>query len=212
MGAAFTIVGPTRDLSIKRQGKTSGVDFDSGEQVMKRVIGFLATSVFITVAFSACSENRPPYTDPSPEEPSSIIQSDPDLTSFANALTRADLIKTTDSNEQFLIILAPTDSAFEKLYEELSVTEENFLNREDLPTILNYHLADVGPKKAIVQNGETLTTLEGGTIIVSVPNDDHTKAVFNEEANTLAVYEGNLRINNAVIYVVDNVLMPSADK
>jgi uncharacterized surface protein with fasciclin (FAS1) repeats len=197
---------------------------------MKLILALL-TGLLISVLVVACNNgnpSKPPQGNPSPDEPpyrepSVLIRANPELSTFEAALERTDLFHTVDgetadgediATSDSLVIITPTEAAFEALYKELGTTEEAFLDRADLASILKYHLAPISIYDVPAKDGTTLTTLEGSTVSVSVPQNENVpeenpnKTVFNGEANTVYLYYGD--VNSALIYIVDAVLLPES--
>ena len=96
-------------------------------------------------------------------------------------------------------IFAPTDEAFEALYEEVgSVAPER------LRQILRYHLAPEGytAEDLIALDGESITTLEGSNIDVSVEDG---AVILN---GSVKVTQADIFALDGIIHVIDAVLIP----
>jgi len=108
-----------------------------------------------------------------------------------------------------ITVFAPTDEAFAAALEELDLTAEELLeDTETLTSILTYHVVDgvVLAEDVVELDGETLTTLNGAELTVSVTDDG---VILNETVN---VTDTDITAFNGVIHVIDAVLLPPADE
>ncbi len=122
---------------------------------------------------------------------------------LAAALEAAGLVGTLQGKGPFTV-LAPTDAAFAKLPEG---TVENLLkpeNKQQLISILTYHVlaGDVGSAEVVKLNAAE--TLNGQRIDIQVKDG----AVRVDKAN---VVKTDIGCSNGVIHVIDSVLLPSSD-
>ncbi len=134
-----------------------------------------------------------------------------EFTTLLAAVTQAELVDALSDPEADLTVFAPTDEAFGALLEELGVTPEDLLAREDLADILLYHVVEGEFFSGDVVDGLAesdpleLTTLNGATISITA-NDD---GVFiNGEA--AQVVDTDIVASNGVIHVINGVLLPPA--
>ncbi|NDJ53607.1 MAG: fasciclin domain-containing protein, partial [Chloroflexi bacterium] len=111
------------------------------------------------------------------------------------AATEAGLAETLTNAGPFTVF-APTDEAFQALLDELGVTAEELLAREDLADILLYHVA-LG-----VLDSEAVT----GTDSIVMLNGD-VLPVESIQINTVDV-----AASNGIIHIIDAVLLPPADE
>ena len=98
-------------------------------------------------------------------------------------------------------VFAPTDEAFEALLEELDVTQEDLLARDDLADILTYHVVAGTVTSDMLEAGD-VETVNGATVTVSL--DD---GVMVNDATVVAA---DVMASNGVIHVIDSVLLPPA--
>jgi uncharacterized surface protein with fasciclin (FAS1) repeats len=120
---------------------------------------------------------------------------------LAAALEAAGLIDALTGEGPFTVF-APTDEAFAKLP---AGTVESLLkpeNKEKLKSILLYHVVpgNVTAKQVMKLNGQTVKTLEGGSIKVSTMH-----GVTVDDAR---VTKTDIQASNGVIHVIDTVLIP----
>ena len=164
-----------------------------------------------------------------------IVQSRPDLTTLANAITLAapDILENLDNPESSLTLFAPTDAAFATLDQALSDNDSDgyfFLKKETLDAVLAdtelltdlllYHVVDdaIHWDDLLFQ----LRTIRGITVFVALNGDvvtitatfDNTGKIVTEQGVRLnGEFQINLQItgieaSNGVVYVIDGVLLP----
>lgn len=103
-------------------------------------------------------------------------------------------------------VFAPTDAAFDELFQALGVTPTQFLERSDLANILTYHVlpGSIDSAAATALAGmmdSTSPTVETSIIDVSTSDDD----LF---INRSKVILPDVMANNGVIHAIDKVLIP----
>lgn len=132
-----------------------------------------------------------------------------DFSTLVSALDTAGLVETLQGDGPFTVF-APTNEAFNALLEELGVTAEELLAREDLADILTYHVvpqqllaADV--LAAVEEAGGTaeVETVNGATISVTVDGEN---VMINDSATVTMT---DLQAGNGVVHVIDAVLLPA---
>ena len=116
------------------------------------------------------------------------------------AVQAAGLVETLQGDGPFTVF-APTDAAFEALpagtVESLLLPE----NRDQLISILTYHVVAGELRAEDVLASATLTTLQGQQLQVSL--DGGTPRV-----NDSAITATDILASNGVIHVIDSVLLP----
>lgn len=130
-----------------------------------------------------------------------------DFTLLVQAVVAADLVNALSDTGARLTLFAPTDAAFEQLLEDLGITEQEFLARDDLADILLYHI--VGTDLTLDDLREALgfsqqlylETLDGPSCTMRVLDD----AVLINDAQVITA---DIPAANGVIHVIDHVLMP----
>lgn len=118
---------------------------------------------------------------------------------LAAAVTAAGLVETLQGSGPFTVF-APTDGAFaaiQKDVDELLKPE----NKEKLTDILTYHVVSGNAMAADLEDGQELTTVQGGKLKVSIKGD---KVMINDANVTMA----DVAASNGVVHVIDKVLMP----
>jgi transforming growth factor-beta-induced protein len=129
------------------------------------------------------------------------VVADSDLSTLLSLVVLAELAATLAGPGE-LTLVAPINSAFAKL----PASTVNFLTspagKDTLTSILLYHGFPSIIVAAELSNGLTTTTLEGGTVTVSV-ND---AGIFFNDAKVVAA---DILAKNGVVHKIDTVLDPS---
>jgi uncharacterized surface protein with fasciclin (FAS1) repeats len=120
---------------------------------------------------------------------------------LAVALEAADLVGTLKGKGPYTVF-APTDAAFAKLPEG---TVESLLkpeNREQLVSILTYHVVAGSVTAADVVKLNEATTVNGSNVEITVADG----SVMVDNAN---VVKTDIMASNGVIHVIDSVILPN---
>lgn len=127
-----------------------------------------------------------------------IAVADPDnFSTLVAALTAAGLVDVLDGEGAFTVF-APTDDAFAALPEG---TIEYLLDNIDILTqVLTYHVVSGEAFSTDLSNGQTLTTLQGDSLTVSIAG--------SVMINDATVVIPDVDASNGVIHVIDAVLVP----
>ena len=125
------------------------------------------------------------------------------FTTLLAALDAADLTDALRADGPFTVF-APTEQAFADLLEALDVTAEELLARDDLATILTYHVVPAEAFSTDLSDGQTLPTLQGGTLTVDL---DGGVSIVGAN-NTVSVVAADVDASNGVIHAIDAVLLP----
>ena len=124
------------------------------------------------------------------------------VTTVVAAVSAAGLAETLQSEGPFTVF-APNNAAFAALpagtVDTLLLPE----NKDDLVTILTYHVVAGAYTSADLSDGQTLTTVQGGEITIGKKGDQITinGSTMVETADVIS--------SNGVTFVIDGVLMPS---
>lgn len=130
-----------------------------------------------------------------------IAVGSPDHTTLVAAVTAAGLVETLSGEGPFTIF-APTNDAFAALPEG---TVENLLleeNKDQLTSILTFHVVAGNVMSGDLSDGQVVTTLNGQELTVSI-QDGVVKI------NGAQVIAADLAGSNGVIHVIDAVLLPN---
>lgn len=101
-------------------------------------------------------------------------------------------------------LFAPTDTAFNQLFDLLETTKSDFLLRDDLSNIMNYHLLNTRyDRNGLVQvMPGTLATLTGESLSFSLNGP---RITINQ---VTSVTSSNESLSNGVFHEIDQVLFP----
>jgi len=120
---------------------------------------------------------------------------------LAAALEAADLVGTLKGDGPFTVF-APTDAAFAALPEG---TVESLLkpeNRDQLVSILTYHVVSGKVAASDVVNLDSADTVNGQPIAIRVTDG-------NVRINNATVIAADVVASNGVIHVIDTVILPN---
>jgi len=172
-----------------------------------RTIGLMFAMV---IFLASCSEdddnNVEPQVQNTQKSITEIATSDDNFSILVEALTKADLATTLDGNGSFTVF-APTDAAFEMLFETLNVNGIDDLSAEALTPILLYHVLGSKAMASDISTGyyETLSAAtpdNKGIVIYAMVN----KGVMIN--NSINVINADIEASNGVIHVIDKVILP----
>ncbi|MGY3717507.1 fasciclin domain-containing protein [Sutcliffiella cohnii] len=162
---------------------------------VKLIMGLLVVLMVMSLSTSALgAENPAPMKD--------IVDTAVEAGEFktlAAALEKAGLVNALKGDGPFTVF-APTDAAFEKLLIELNVTPEQLLAREDLATILQYHVV---PGKVMSRD------LKEGMKAKTLASKEVTFSLNPARVNNANIVKPDIQASNGVIHVIDTVLIPA---
>jgi uncharacterized surface protein with fasciclin (FAS1) repeats len=118
---------------------------------------------------------------------------------LAAAVKAADLVSTLEGKGPFTVF-APTDAAFAAIQKDVDTLLKPE-NKAKLAKILTYHVVSGKHMAADLEDGSELTTVEGGTLKVSIKD----KKVMVGGAH---VTKADVVASNGVVHLIDKVLMP----
>ncbi len=159
-----------------------------------------------TVATTEAAQEAPASSEEAMDEVGTIVDVAVDNGSFTTlvaAVQAAGLVDTLNGDGPFTV-LAPTDDAFAAALDALGLTAEELLADTDLLTsVLTYHViaGEVPSSQVVTLDGESVTTLNGADIAITVDGD----TVMINDATVTAV---DVEASNGVIHVIDSVLLP----
>ncbi|WP_414692237.1 fasciclin domain-containing protein [Olleya sp. UBA1516] len=137
-----------------------------------------------------------------------------DHTTLVAAVKAAELVDVLQSEGPFTVF-APTNAAFDKLPMGTVETLLKPENKEQLQTVLKYHVV-AGKWNAkeilnLIEKGDgkaVINTVSGGTLTAWKKGKD--VYVTDENGNSAKVTIADVNQSNGVIHVVDSVLLPKA--
>lgn len=165
-----------------------------------RKIQFIVVAIAMVSVFASCSKDE---DDPAPES-KNIVQTavgDPQFSILAEALTKANLVSALEGTGPFTVF-APTNEAFNALFEQLGVSGLDDLSADALTPILLYHVVSGNVVSSQVSTGSVPTLKEGSNINVEVSGMG---VKLNNNTNVIAT---DVQGSNGVIHAIDAVLLP----
>ena len=184
---------------------------------------FFKTSLLlmVTALFTlSCSDDDDNNGGDDPRNESNIVEIAVanDLSSLVAAIFTADAspnneLATTLSGDGPFTVLAPTNAAFDDLFERLdgfsSLADFDTTEEQDLlAAILSYHVvAGAAVTSDQLTNGQSVGTVQGENLTVSTEGG----VFFTDAANeTAEVTSPDVSASNGVVHVIDKVLLPQA--
>lgn len=127
------------------------------------------------------------------------------LSTLVTAVTAADLVDTLKGEGPFTVF-APTNDAFAKLpagtLDSLLLPE----NKEQLASLLTYHVVSGEVLSSSLSNGQVVTTLNGGTLTVELM--DGKVYLVDAKGGKAMVTTADVKTSNGVVHIIDAVVMP----
>ena len=122
----------------------------------------------------------------------------PDFSILVEAVLKAELAETLSGAGSFTVF-APTNAAFEQLFDALGVSGIADLTKEQLIPILLYHVVSGNVLSGELSTGSVATL--GGDISVNVGSS----VTINGSSNVVLA---NVQGSNGVVHAIDEVLLP----
>ncbi|MDE5422456.1 fasciclin domain-containing protein [Ancylomarina sp. DW003] len=164
--------------------------------------------MFVFVFTYACNDDDDNDLQPLPIEKSiaEIASGDANFSILVKALAKADLVNTLDGEGTFTVF-APTNDAFEELFDALEISGVDDLTAEALLPILLYHVIGAKAMSTDLEVGyyETLSKFMPGNYGIKLLVDLSSGVKLN---NTTNVTTPDIMASNGVIHVIDKVLLP----
>jgi uncharacterized surface protein with fasciclin (FAS1) repeats len=155
---------------------------------------------------SAASATTPAETStptPTPEAAQDIValgSATADLSTLVSAVQAADLVETLQGDGPFTVF-APTNDAFTAVGQDTLDTLLAPEGKEQLTDILTYHVVPGELTAADLEDGQELTTVQGGKLQVSIEGEE-------VRIGDATVAMPDVEASNGVVHVIDGVLMP----
>lgn len=180
---------------------------------MKRLklnIGTIGILFSVLIFTTSCSKDEENNANPQVQTPDkSIVQiasSDDNFSILVEALAKADLVSALEGDGPYTVF-APSNSAFEMLFETLGVNGIEDLSADALTPILLYHVVSAKAMSADITTGyyETLSNAtpdnKGIVLYAMIGNE----VMIN---NSAIVTTADIEATNGVIHVIDKVILP----
>ncbi|MBU2649393.1 MAG: fasciclin domain-containing protein, partial [Bacteroidetes bacterium] len=135
-----------------------------------------------------------------------VAVNDNNFSILVEALQKANLVQALEGAGPFTVF-APTNDAFNQLFNALGVSGINDLTAETLTPILLYHVLGVKAESGSLNSGyfETLNTFGPDGNSVQLYVNVSKGVVLNGNTNVTAA---DVMASNGVIHVIDRVLLP----
>jgi uncharacterized surface protein with fasciclin (FAS1) repeats len=127
------------------------------------------------------------------------------LSTLVAAVKAAELVDTLQGAGPFTVF-APTNDAFAA---QPAGTLDTLLkpeNKDQLTAILTYHVVPGEVLASDLTNGQTLTTVQGGTLTVKI--DGGMVYLVDATGNEVKVEKADVDASNGVVHIIDGVLLP----
>jgi len=128
-----------------------------------------------------------------------VVEASRNTGTLAGALQQAGLVEALGDSSQSFTVFAPTDDAFGRI-DASELTADGDLLEE----VLTYHVVPDSIVAGDIQDGQTVTTLEGDTLRFSVENG-------TVRVNGATVTRADIDATNGVVHKVDRVLLETVD-
>jgi transforming growth factor-beta-induced protein len=128
-----------------------------------------------------------------------IALANENFTTLVEAVVKAGLVDALSSAGPFTIF-APTNDAFDALFDQLGISGVDDLTAEQLAPILTYHVVPGNIVSTDLTSGQVGTLNEGSSLTVDLSNG----VMINESKVIAADIQGT----NGLIHVIDQVLLP----
>jgi len=128
-----------------------------------------------------------------------VVAASQNTGTLESALQQAGLVEALDDSSQSFTVFAPTDAAFGTI-DAGELTANDALLEE----VLTYHVVPQAINAGDIQDGQTVTTLEGDTLRFSVSDG-------TVQVNGATVTNPDIEATNGVVHKIDGVLLETVD-
>lgn len=162
------------------------------------------------VVLASCNKDEDDDVTPMPAPQEKDIvetaQSDAQFTILVSAVVKAGLVDALKADGP-LTVFAPTNAAFEMLFEDLGVNGIDDLTADQLTPILLYHVVGGKVMAADVSTGyvPSLNTTAPGNNSVLILTDASNGVMLNGNSKVVAA---DVMASNGVIHAIDKVILP----
>ena len=164
------------------------------------LIAILVVGLFTTTVLAVNDFDKTPS-----QSIAHIATSNNDFSILVDALVKADLVDALSGDGSFTVF-APTNDAFNKLFETLGVDGVEDLTKEQLTQILLYHVLNGKVMASDVKTGEVATLNNDASMMIEKNRSGVTIDKNSKVVNT------DIEASNGVIHVIDAVLVPKNSK
>ena len=167
----------------------------------RNVAILLKTALIAQLLFAVSLASASNYGDKKNKDIVDTAVSAGQFNTLAAALEAGGLIETLKGDGPFTVF-APTDEAFAKLPAGTVETLLKPENKDQLVSILTYHVVSGKVKAADVVKLDTAKTVNGTDVAIKVKGD----AVMVDNATVVAT---DIAASNGIIHVIDTVILPN---
>ena len=170
-------------------------------RLVRRTLSFTLGALVATAFFASLSAVAAEYgKDKKYGDIVDVAVAAGQFNTLAAALDAADLVETLKGDGPFTVF-APTDAAFAALPEGAVESLLKPENRDQLVSILTYHVVNGEVTAADVVKLDEATTVNGSKIAIRVDDGD-------VRINDATVIAADVGASNGVIHVIDTVILP----
>ena len=127
------------------------------------------------------------------------------LSTLVTAVKAADLVETLQGEGPFTVF-APTNAAFDALPEGTLDSLLKPENKEQLKSILTYHVVSGKVMAADLKDGQVVMTVQGGALTVTLM--DGKVYLTDVKGGKVMVEQADVAAKNGVVHVISGVLLP----
>jgi uncharacterized surface protein with fasciclin (FAS1) repeats len=151
---------------------------------------------------SAASSGQTESVQPAQQDIVALAQGERNLSTLVQAVTAAELVETLQGEGPFTVF-SPTNQAFAALDDQLLNGLLQPANRDELRSVLTYHVVPGELTADKLEDGQKLETVQGETLTVRIDGD-------SVKVDDATVVQPDVDAANGVVHVIDGVLTPSA--
>ena len=150
---------------------------------------------------SAATAGQPESAQTAQQDIVALAQGEQNLSTLVEAVTAAKLVGTLQGKGPYTVF-SPTNQAFAALDDQQLNQLLRPANRDQLKSILTYHVVPGELTADKLEDGQKLETVQGETLTVQVSDG-------NVTVNDAMVVRPDVNAANGVVHVIDGVLTPS---
>ena len=181
---------------------------------MKRTFLKCAAMATVVALVSACGGSDDNNNVTPPGNVAEVATSS-GFTSLVAAATKAELVTTLSDGSATLTVFAPTDAAFTALATQLGYTDTaamvTALTKEQLTTILTYHVLSTKVASSAIPFGTPVTTVNGEPITITAGTAPVIATIADTTTTPAEIKTVDVQASNGVIHVIDKVLIPTGN-
>ena len=171
-----------------------------------RLLSLLALTLVLPL--SACDSDSDDDMNNNLSTITELVVANAQLSTLEAAVIEAELDDDLASAGPFTVF-APTDAAFGDLLDALDATPEELLARDDLGSILSYHVVSgMTVRAADISVGQTVATLGSGVFTIVAAGTGLGIDTDGDGAADARIITTDVEASNGVVHLIDAVLLP----